>query len=147
MNKQIFQERMSAAILILLVADGLVLLTSLYYGVALRYAIVDPLEYSEVIPLYPRAAVYTLIMLAAFAVMGMYAQTARREATKYYVRFASAFVIGTLLMLIAGHFVQPLFLPRGAILLTALLACALTAGARLVLQRYVFDRGVFSRPG
>lgn len=114
---------------------------------AVRYAIVAPLEYSEVIPLYPRAMAYTLIMLAVFAVMGLYAKTVRLETRKYFVRFISAFAAGTLLMLAASHFAHSLYLRRGSIVLTALLACVLTAGARLVLQRYVIDRGVLNRSG
>jgi FlaA1/EpsC-like NDP-sugar epimerase len=142
-----FRELTPPAILALLVVDGLVFITSLYYGVALRYFIVAPHEYSEVIPVYPRAAAYTLIMLASFAVMGLYARAAKLGDRRYIVRFVSAFVIGALLMYVAGHFAHMLFLRRGSLALTVILAFALAAGARLIMQRYILDRGFFNRPG
>jgi FlaA1/EpsC-like NDP-sugar epimerase len=140
-------RNLPASILILLAVDTLVLFTSLYYGVAIRYTVVAPLEYSEVLPLYPRATAYTLIMLASLAAMGMYARSVPPATVKYYVRFVTAFAAGALLMYTAGYFAYSLRLNRGSIVLTAALACVLLAGTRFVLHRYVLNSAATARAG
>lgn len=132
-----FRHRVPAGTVLFLLIDGLLLLAAMYYGVALRYAIGDPYEYGEVLPLYPRAIAYSGLMLAILGIMGFYTRIALRGSLTYPFRFMASFLLGAVLMAMLGYVVPALFLGRGSIALTAILACATIAVARYVVPRFV----------
>jgi FlaA1/EpsC-like NDP-sugar epimerase len=135
----LFWRRIPPEIIILFLIDGLILLTSMYYGIALRYVIGDPYEYGEILPVYPRAITYTVLMLAALSVMGLYDRSVLHERQGHLIRTLASFLIGAVLMLLTGYVVPGLFLGRGSIALTTVLAFTAIAMARYILFRY-FDR-------
>jgi hypothetical protein len=146
-SNQQFWSHTPARVLVLLGIDGLIFFSSLYYGVALRYTLGRPHEYAEVLPLLPRALAYTTIMLATFAVLGLYAQGAARLGKGNVIRLWLGVGAGAVLMFIAGHAAQRLFLGRASIALTAILTGLLAIAARYVVQRYLVERGTAPRSG
>ena len=132
-----FWCRVPVEIIILLLIDGLILFTSMYYGIALRYVIGNPYEYGEVLPIYPRAIAYTVLMLATLNILGLYTRGALRGARGYFVRFVVSFLIGAVLMVMAGYVARGLFLGRGSIALTTVLALVAMAAARYALFRFL----------
>jgi FlaA1/EpsC-like NDP-sugar epimerase len=137
----------SAQTLILLAIDGIIIFSSVYYGVAIRYSLGVPHEYAEVLPLLPRAVAFTSILLVTFASLGIYARESARGNIQHILRMALGFVIGAVLMFLAGHVVQRLFLGRMSIVLATALACLLMIGARIIVHRFLFDRRTASHTG
>ena len=136
MTIRLFWGRIPAEIILLFLVDGLILFASMYYGVALRYVIGNPYEYGEVLPVYPRAITYSVVMLVILISMKLYARGIRRGNPEYYVRLAASFLIGAIAMVMIGYVVPGLFLGRGSIALTALLALMAIAAARYFLFRF-----------
>lgn len=140
MTIRLFWRRIPAEIIFLFLIDGLILFASMYYGVALRYVIGNPYEYGEVLPVYPRAIAYTVVMLVILISMRLYARGILRGNPEYYIRFVASFLIGAMVMVMIGYMVPGLFLGRGSIALTALLALMAIAAARYFLFRcFVLD--------
>jgi len=131
-----FRFLVSAEIILVFLTDGLILFASMYYGVALRYVIGNPYEYGEVLPVYPRSIAYTVVMLVILISMRLYTHATLRGNPEYYIRFVTSFLIGAMAMVMIGYVVPGLFLGRGSIALTALLALMAIAAARYFLFRY-----------
>jgi hypothetical protein len=115
--------------------------------VALRYTLGRPHEYAEVLPLLPRALAYTAIVLAAFAVLRLYAQGGARVTKGNVLRLCAGVVAGTVLMYVAGFTTSRLFLGRASLALTAVLAGLLAVAARYVVQRWLVERDTAARSG
>lgn len=137
MRFRISWRSVPAEIIFLFLLDGLILSTSMYYGVALRYVIGDPYEYGEVLPLYPRAIAFTLLMLATLGMMGMYKRSILHANPVQLPRLAVSVLIGAVLMVVAGFLLPGLFLGRGSIMISAVLALLTIVTARHVLRRFL----------
>jgi sugar transferase (PEP-CTERM system associated) len=132
---RIFKHFIPLQILLLVLADGLILFGSMYLGIALRFYNGDTSGLEQILPIYPKAIAYTLVMLVSLTAFGLYLRDVVRGGWGYYLRFLAAFVLGMVAMTLVFYITPELFLGRGAFALAVLFS---VLGA-------VVTRGVFLR--
>jgi sugar transferase (PEP-CTERM system associated) len=113
-----------------------VLFASMYIGTAVRFSWEDPSDFESLGPIFPRALIFTLVMLGIMTAFGLHQRDVKQEGEwGHPVRFAASFVVGLVVMLLIFYVVPPLLLGRGAFALVFLLAFVGTALTRLVFVR------------
>jgi sugar transferase (PEP-CTERM system associated) len=141
---RIFRHYVPTQLLLLALAEGLILFAAMYVGVALRFIVGDTGGLEEILPIYPRATVFALVMLSVMSTFGLYLREAPTGEWGYYARFMASFVVGPVVMALIFYVVPALFLGRGAIALAFLSAFIGTATMRFVFFRLV-DRNILRR--
>lgn len=119
---RIFKHFVPAQILWLAAADAAILFASLYAGIAVRFLGFDPETFETVLPVYPKALVFTAVMLTTHTAMGLYMRDIARGNREYYARFLVSFALGTVAMTLIFYTVPVLFLGRGAFALTVVVS-------------------------
>jgi sugar transferase (PEP-CTERM system associated) len=124
--------------------DAVVLYLSMYAGIALRFWTEEVSAPEALLPVYPKALSYCMMMLATHTAMGLYTRDIVRGNWDYSVRFFASFVLGTALMTLVFYALPELFLGRGAFALTVASAVVFSILARAVFLRVV-DRDALRR--
>lgn len=132
---RIFRHFVPVQVLILVLVDGMVLFGAMYGGIALRFYGGDSSSMLEILPIYPKATVFTLVLLGVMAAMGLYVRDILRGGWGYYMRLVGAYGVGVVIMTMVFYAVPALFLGRGAFALSLLFS----------LFGLVFLRGIFKR--
>ena len=141
---RLFKHYLPLPILLLLVIEAAVLFVSMYAGTALRFA-GGGSHFSSVGPIFPRALVFSLVMLGIMTAFGLHQRDLMREGEwDHLVRFVASFAVGLVTMLLIFYVVPDLFLGRGAFGLAFLIALIGTALTRLVFAR-LFRLGALRR--
>lgn len=132
---RIFRHFVPVQIIFLLIIDGVVLFGSMYLGIALRFYGGDVSSLAEILPIYPKAAVYTVTLLGTMAALGLYMRDIVRGGWGYFLRLLSAFAAGIVVMTLVFYALPVLFLGRGAFALTTLFSfCGLVAARGIFLR-------------
>jgi len=141
---RIFKHYIPGPLLLLGAVETLLLFISFYAGVELRF-IEDIKDVLDVGPIYPRAIVFTLVMLGVMISLGMYQRDVREEGDwTYYSRFVASFVISFIIMTFLFYAIPELHIGRGALGISFLIGFTSTALARFVFLLIV-DSDVLKR--
>lgn len=133
---RLFKHYVPLPLFLMAVMEAAVLFMSMYAGTALRFAVEDPGDFEAVGPIFPRAVVFTLVMLSIMTAFGLHQRDHRHEGQwGYPVRFFGSFVLGFVAMLLIFYVFPKLLLGRGAFALVFLFAFLGTA-----LNRFLFVR-------
>jgi sugar transferase (PEP-CTERM system associated) len=133
MMVRVFKHFVPVQVLILVLADALILFGSMYLGIALRFYGGDTVGMEMILPIFPKAAAYSVIMLVTMTALGLYMRDVIRSSWGYYLRFLASFVSGGVVTTVIFYIFPGLFLGRGAFALTALFS----------LLGIVIARGIF----
>src|SRR3990172_3006552 len=129
---RLFKHYLPLPILLLVLTEAAVLFTSMYIGTALRFVGGEHGDFESIGPIFPRAIIFTLVMLSIMTAFGLHQRDVKQEGDwGYPVRFVSSFAVGLVTMLLVFYIVPPLLLGRGAFALVFLLAFLGTALTRL----------------
>jgi sugar transferase (PEP-CTERM system associated) len=113
---------------------------SLYVAACLRFRVnitaLSELE-QQIGPLWPRAVVFSLIVVTSLLAFGLYSSRQRAQLTGIFVRLFVALAVASSAMAAVSYLSPTLYLGRGI----AALAVAF-AGAALLVSRLVFGRAV-----
>src|SRR3989344_5417706 len=132
---RLFKHYVPLPLLLLALTEAAVLFASMYAGTALRFA-GGGNYFSSVGPIFPRAMVFSLVMLSIMTALGLHQRDLMREGEwGPLVRFVASFAVGLLVMLLIFYAVPDLFLGRGAFGLAFLIAFIGTALTRLLFVR------------
>lgn len=134
---RIFRHYVPTPLLFLGVAEAALLFLSMYAGVLLRFIDADEFGLALVGPVWPRALVFTFVMMSIFTALGLYQRELPESDWGYYVRFLVSFLLGFIIMSLVFYAVPPLFLGRGAFALSLLVAAVGTVTARLLFLKWV----------
>ncbi|MDH5648664.1 MAG: TIGR03013 family PEP-CTERM/XrtA system glycosyltransferase [Gammaproteobacteria bacterium] len=127
----------------------------MYAGIHLRFGDFSSQTVIELGPLLPRAIVFTLVMLFIMVAMGLYEREIKEGDWSYYSRFMATFPIGFIAMTFIFYAIPGLFLGRGVLGISFLVAMAGTATIRFIflsvvdseaIKRRVLVVGAGSRP-
>jgi sugar transferase (PEP-CTERM system associated) len=115
---RIFRHFVSVQVLGLLFAEGLMLCTAMYLGIALRFAGGDTYALERILPIFPKALTYAVIMLASMTAFGLYQRDTVLSFRVDFIRYLASLGVGLVLMTLVFYLLPQLFLGRGAFALT-----------------------------
>lgn len=144
MMVRIFKHFVPGQLLVLALVEAIVLFSSMYLGVSLRFIDGDAIDLKDIVPIWPKALVFTLVMLGVLTAFGLYQRHIPRGNWSFYARFIGGFMLGLAIMTLIFYVVPGLFLGRGAFGLTFLFALTGTAIARYAFFQLV-DHEVLKR--
>ena len=131
-----FRHYIPSGIVLLFLAEGLLIMAALYFGIDLRFGGLDPLPKS-LNSLLPRALVFALVMLLIMTAFGLYDWEWRLDVKSLLLRLGLSFGLGFVVMgLLFYIFPDLLFVGRGVFLLTLGLALAGSFLLRLAFYRW-----------
>ena len=130
-----FHHYIPSGILLLFLAEGLLLVAALYFGIDLRFEGLESLPKS-LSPLLPKVVVFSFVMLIIMTAFGLYNWEWRLSVKSLLLRLGLSFGLGFMVMSLLFYiFPDPLFVGRGAFLM------ALGSGlASIFLLRLAFYR-------
>jgi len=137
MMVRIFKHFVPAAILVLVLAEGAMLLGSMYLGVELRFIGADYYLPKEILPIFPKAITYAAVMLGSMTAFGLYQRDVVLNSLGNQLRFLASFGVGAVLMTLSFYLLPNLFLGRGAFALSVSLSFI-----GMIIVRLVFLRAV-----
>ena len=120
---RIFKHYVSASLLVLGAVETLILFLSMYVGVGIRFwgQLRGTSSISEVLPIYPKATAFALIMLGIMIAMGLY-QRDHQPQLWHFGRLGVSFIAGLAAMTLLFYAVPQLFLGRGAFSIAYIIA-------------------------
>jgi len=134
---RIFKHFVPVQILVLVLADALIFVGAMYLGIALRFYGGDTGGLEEILPIFPKAIGYAIVMLGTMTGMGLYMRDTAYGSSGYYLRLLVAFAGGTGMMVLVFYVLPGLFLGRGAFAFTVGFAAIGTVLARGIFIRVV----------
>ncbi|BAV34035.1 exopolysaccharide biosynthesis polyprenyl glycosylphosphotransferase [Sulfuricaulis limicola] len=133
---RLFKHYVPLPLFLMAVTEAVVLFASMYIGAVVRFSWEDPSDIESLGPIFPRALIFTLVMLSIMTAFGLHQRDVKQEGEwGHLVRFVASFVAGLVVMLLVFYVFPHLHLGRGAFGLVFLLAFAGTALTRLVFVR------------
>lgn len=140
---RIFHHYVPTQLLLLALFEAAVFFFSIYVGADLRF---EPRALQEILPLWPRALVFTTTMLVCMTSLGLYnRETPNKGDWQYYGRFIASFLLGSVAMTLIFYIYPGLFLGRGVFGLAFLIGFAGTAAVRIAFFRVVDQRAFHRR--
>ncbi|MHB1529588.1 MAG: TIGR03013 family XrtA/PEP-CTERM system glycosyltransferase [Acidiferrobacteraceae bacterium] len=127
---RIFRHYVPKALLFLAMIEALIIVSAIYAGVGLRF-LGHRQAVAHLSPIFPKAAVFLMVMLAAMSALGLYQRHLHEGQWGYLPRLGMSFIVGLALMSILFYVMPSLFLGRGAFGLSLILALLGTGMARL----------------
>jgi sugar transferase (PEP-CTERM system associated) len=137
MMLRIFRHYIPVQVLLLVLADIVILFGSMYAGIALRFMEGFGSGYEVHLPIYPRALVFTLVMLGSMTALGLYLRDTATDRFGYLLRFLASFMVGLVIMTLLFYAIPGLGLWRGAFGITVVVAVIGTLIARVVFMLVV----------
>lgn len=133
---RLFKHYVPLPLFLMAITEAVVLFGSMYLGTGLRFIWGDHSGIKLIGPIFPRALVFTAVMLAIMTAFGLHQRDVKQEGVwGYPIRFIVSFVVGLVTMLLIFYVVPNLYLGRGAFALVFLLAFVGTALTRLIFVR------------
>ncbi len=133
---RLFKHYVPLPLFLMAVTEAVVLFGSMYAGTVLRFVWEDLGDIETVGPIFPRALIFTAVMLTIMTAFGLHQRDAWLEGEwGYPVRLIASFAIGLVVMLLIFYAVPELLLGRGAFAMVFLIAFVGTALARLVFVK------------
>ncbi len=133
---RLFKHYVPQQLLQLAIAEVIILFSSMYAGVQIRF-LSYPEGHVEIIgPIFPKAFIFTIVMLSIMTALGLYQREHREEGeTGHFVRFVASYIVGFIVMAFI-FYVADLYLGRGAFILTFLVAFTGTTIARFLFHKF-----------
>lgn len=140
-----FNQPVSTAFMLLLLAEAALLATSTYLGVHFRFLSDLASIPQSVGAVWPRALLFTALFMLSLAATGLYNRRLRDGLEGVLVRLVLAFAFGVILMSLAFYALPELYLGRGAFALAVLSAFLLLGINRTVFLKLLAQRNIRRR--
>lgn len=153
---RIFKHYVPVPLLLLALIETIVFFSSMYAGAYIRFFLNSYWEGLQYIgPIYPRAILFTVIMLIVMTTLGMYKREVKEGDWGYYSRLMASFPIGFTVMTLFFYAVPGVYLGRGVVGLSfivaffAVLVCRFIFGKLVgseIVKHRILVLGAGSRP-
>lgn len=110
---RIFNHYISKIILLLLCVETLLLTSSIYLGVSVRFSDSQFTIPGEFDPLWPKAVIFAFSMIMVMAALGLYQSEIREGLRGILLRLVMVFVFGLGVMSLVFYLVPSMYLGRG----------------------------------
>ena len=133
---RIFRHYIPHHFLMLLAAEAVVLMASIYVGVAIRFWDSEASMWATVEPLPPKAIAFTLMILVAMTATGLYKNTFREGLEGMLLRLGLSMLMGLVGMTLLFYLFPTLFLGRGAFAIAFLFAVVCIVFGRVLFFKF-----------
>ena len=140
MRIRVLGQHVPVSVAVLALAEAFLALLALYIAVCIRFETPFsrlPLLESELGPLWPRAVMFSLIVVISLMAFGLYSARQRAQLSGVRVRVAAALLIASCVVAALFYLVPSLQLWRGVEALAVI-----TTACGVVLSRLIFARAV-----
>lgn len=134
---RIFRHYVPVQLLLLAAVEAAILILSIYLAVAVRFAGADTADLLSGGLIFPRAVLFTCVMLVTMTAFGLFTRESQTGDLGYYVRYLASFAVGGIAMTFIFYLLPDLLLGRGVMALAFLFAFVGTALNRIVFVRLV----------
>ena len=142
---RLFNQPVSTAFLLLLLAEAGMLAAATYLGVYVRF-LSDPASIPQSVGVvWPRALLFTSLFMLSLAATGLYNRRLRDGLEGVLVRLVLGLAFGVILMSLAFYALPDLYLGRGAFALAVVSAFVLLAINRAVFLKLLAQRNIRRR--
>jgi sugar transferase (PEP-CTERM system associated) len=138
---RVFHHYIPVRVLALIAAEATVLMLAIYAGIAIRFSEPEYASAGSLEPLFPKAAMFCLVMILTMTTFGMYQREYRENSGAVVLRLAASLLLGFGVMSLVFYVLPALFLGRGVIGIAMLLAFAGIAATRLLFSKFT-DMGM-----
>lgn len=139
---RIFRHYVPVQLILLAALEAAIFFAVIYAGAFLRF---ETRDLEQVLPLWPRAAIFAIVMLACMTSLGLYNRETPQGNWSYYAKFVASFLLGWVAMTLIFYVYPGLFLGRGVFGIAFLFGFAATALARVVFFRVVDQQALRRR--
>jgi len=137
---RIFKHYVRVPILLLGVVEALVFVAAMYAGAYLRFT-GDGFSVAEHVgPIWPRAVVFSAIMIFSMMAVGLYQARLREGLTGFMLRFAASFAVAVTGLSVVFYLFPSLHLWRGTLALVFAVSYAVVAVLRIVFYTVAHDQ-------
>jgi sugar transferase (PEP-CTERM system associated) len=148
MTIRLFSHYVPTPLFLLAIVELTILFASVYLGVTVRFAEIDTQFYVQgagPISIYPRALMFTAVMMSVMTAFGLYRWDMRKDDSGYRTRYLGSFAVGVLAMMVVFYAVPQMFVGRGILALTFVFSFFGTAVARFIFFRVVGNEALRRR--
>lgn len=131
---RIFRHYVPIQLILLALLEASIFFGTIYAGALLRF---EPGDINQILPIWPRALVFALVMLACMTSLGLYNRETPQGNWSYYAKFIASFVLGWVAMALVFYVYPSIFVGRGVFGLAFLFGFSATALTRVVFFRVV----------
>lgn len=133
---RLFRHYIPLPLLMMVIAEAIILFSSMYAGIAVRFPGTDVAKLESVGTVFPKAVIFSLVMLSIMTAFGLHHRDMKQEGVwNYPIRFLASFATGLVVMLLIFYAIPRLHLGRGAFALVFAFAITGIAIARLIFMR------------
>jgi len=135
---RIFGHYVSLPLLLLVLVEAAIHVFTVYLAATLRLGVNFHLYVEgSPAPVFPRALVYSVVMLGIMTAFGLYGSALHKKDREYHVRFLASFPAGAVVMAIIFYAIPTIVLGRGLMAMSLFFSFTLTALAREMFFRVV----------
>ncbi|MBI3899552.1 MAG: TIGR03013 family PEP-CTERM/XrtA system glycosyltransferase [Gammaproteobacteria bacterium] len=139
---RLFRHYVPLQLLLLGLVEGGLLFAAIYLGAALRF---EPHELHQIHPIWPKALIFTSVMLSCMTAVGLYIRETPKGNWSYYAKFVASFLLGWVAMTVIFYVHPGFFLGRGVFGIAFVLGLGSTALARAIFFRVVDQQALQRR--
>ena len=141
---RIFNHYIPASIVLLILIESVVLFSSVYLGVEIRYINSDPANKLLLEPLFPKAITFAFVLWLSMTAVGLHTRNVVDDFSGMMIRIFLGFGIGTVVMVIIYYVYPVSFFGRGVFAFSLLSAFFGILFTRTLYQR-LDDHKIFRR--
>lgn len=134
---RLFKHHLHTAFVWLAIVEGLLFIAAVFLGAYLRFQGDTASVVDSIGPVLPRALIFSAVMLVSMGAMGLYQPHTREGLSGIWIRVVGAFAFMAVGLALVFYVFPELILGRGALALTAFVACLFTTLTRLSFHRVV----------
>lgn len=142
---RLFKHHLHTAFVWLAIVEGLLFVAAVFVGAYLRFQGDTALVDNNIGPVLPVALVFSAAMLISMGAMGLYQPHTREGLNGTWIRGLGAFAFMAVALALVFYVFPELTLGRGALALTAFVACLFTSVTRVSFHRLVNQEGLKRR--
>jgi len=139
---RIFRHYVPVQLILLALLEGAIFFAVIYAGAIFRF---EPGEMKQILPIWPRAGVFAVVMLLCMTSLGLYNRETPQGNWSYYAKFIASFLLGWVAMTLIFYVHPGLFLGRGVFGIAFLFGFTATALVRVVFFRVVDQQALRRR--
>ncbi|MEM9058325.1 MAG: sugar transferase [Pseudomonadota bacterium] len=140
---RIFNHYVPLPLLMLGLVEAVLLIASVYAGVALRIALYGP-GAESLGPLFLRGVVYAVVVVICMVAMGLYHARVKPRLLGIAVRLVAGFALGGVVLALLFYVFPDMYIGRGALALAFAVSIVSIIAARALFYAYI-DENIFRR--
>jgi len=134
---RLFKHHLHTAYIWLAVLEGMLFIVAVFIGAYLRFQADAVIVEESIGPVFPRALIFSAVMLVSMGAMGLYQPHTREGLSGIWIRTAGAFAFMAVGLSLVFYIFPEMLLGRGALALTVVVALLFTTLTRLNFNRFV----------